>query len=69
MQTIKYEFDFSNVERGKFHRSDLRLIPPLRPESQMLDFLTTRARAKDTTLNALPNYFLKKNIELIAPES
>jgi hypothetical protein len=31
----------------------------------MLDFLATRAQAKGTTLNALLNTLLKKDIELI----
>jgi hypothetical protein len=41
------------------------LIPPVRLELQVLDFLATRAQAKGTTLNALLNTLLKKDIELI----
>jgi hypothetical protein len=43
----------------------LRLIPPVRLEPQVLDFLAKRAEAKGTTLNALLNALLKKDIELI----
>lgn len=57
--------DFSNAERGKFYKPDLRLIPPVRLEPQVLDFLAKRAQAKGTTLNALLNDLLKKDIELI----
>lgn len=62
---MKDEYDFSNAERGKFYKPDLRLIPPVRLEPQVLDFLAKRAEAKGTTLNALLNTLLKKDIELI----
>jgi len=52
---------FSNVERGKFYRPNLRLIPPVRLEPEVLDFLATRAEARGTTVNQL----LKKDMELI----
>jgi hypothetical protein len=65
MNTMKDEYDFSNAQRGKFYKPDLRLIPPVRLEPQVLDFLATRAQAKGTTLNALLNDLLKKDIELI----
>lgn len=66
VQAMKDEYDFSGAERGKFYRPNLRLIPPLRLEPQVLDFLATRAQARGTTLNALLNELLKKDIELIA---
>jgi predicted transcriptional regulator len=31
---MKDEYDFSNAERGKFHRSDAQLIPPVRLSSE-----------------------------------
>ncbi|PUE21510.1 hypothetical protein [Limnohabitans sp. WS1] len=58
---MKDEYHFSNAQRGKFYKPDLRLIPPVRIDPQVLDFLVKRAEAKGTTLNAL----LKKGIELI----
>ena len=33
---MKDEYDFSNAERGKFSRPDLRLIPPVRLEPDAL---------------------------------
>jgi hypothetical protein len=30
---MKDEYDFSNAQRGKFYKPDLRLIPPVRLES------------------------------------
>ena len=62
---MKEEYDFSNAQRGKFYKPDLRLIPPVRLDPQVLDFLVKRAEAKGTTLNALLNALLKKDIELI----
>ena len=62
---MKDEYDFSNAERGKFYRPDLRLIPPVRLESEVLDFLATSAEKRGTTVNQLVNQLLKKDIELI----
>jgi len=60
-----YAPDFSNVERGKFYRPDLRLIPPVRLKPEVLDFLATRAKERGTTVNQLVNQLLKKDMELI----
>ena len=62
---MKDEYDFSKAERGKFHSPNLRLIPPVRLEPDVLDFLATRAQARGTTVNQLVNQLLKKDIELI----
>lgn len=62
---MKDEYDFSNAERGKFFRPNLRLIPPVRLEPEVLDFLATRAQARGTTVNQLVNQLLKKDMELI----
>lgn len=62
---MKDEYDFSHAERGKFFRPNLRLIPPVRLEPDVLDFLATRAEARGTTVNQLINQLLKNDIELI----
>jgi hypothetical protein len=59
------EYDFSHAERGKFYRPNMRLIPPLRLEPEVLDFLATRAMQRGTTVNHLVNQLLKKDMELI----
>jgi predicted HicB family RNase H-like nuclease len=64
-EPMKDEYDFSNAERGKFYRPNLRLIPPVRLEPEVLDFLATRAKQRGTTVNQLVNQLLKKDIELI----
>ena len=66
---MKDEYDFSNAERGKFYRPNLRLIPPVRLEPEVLDFLATRAKERGTTINQLVNQLLKKDIELIQTAS
>ena len=62
---MKDEYDFSNAERGKFYRRDLRLIPPARLEPEVLDFLATIAKKRGTTVNQPVNQLLKKDMELI----
>ena len=62
---MKDEYDFSNAERGKFFHPNLRLIPPVRLEPAVLDFLATRAKERGTSVNQLVNQLLKKDIELI----
>lgn len=62
---MKEEYDFTNAERGKFYRPNLRLIPPVRLEPEVLDFLATRAQQCGTTVNQLVNQLLKKDMEMI----
>ena len=62
---MKKEYDFAGAERGKFYRPNLKLIPPVHLEPDVLDYLCERAQAKGTSLNALVNALLKKDIELI----
>lgn len=59
---MKDEYDFSNAERGRFFRPNLRLIPPVRLEPEVLDFLASSAQARGTTVNELVNQLLKNDI-------
>jgi len=43
---MKDEYDFSKAERGRFHRSDAVLTPPVHLEAEVLAFLTARAEAR-----------------------
>jgi hypothetical protein len=65
VMTMKDEYDFSKGVRGKFYKPGMRLIPPVRIEPQVMNFLADRAQAKGTTINELLNTLLKKDIELI----
>ena len=77
---MKDEYDFSKAERGRFHRSDAVLTPPVHLEAELvyygvygsvplltssLAFLTARAEARGVSLSELVNALLKKDIELI----
>jgi predicted HicB family RNase H-like nuclease len=62
---MKDEYDFSNAQRGKFYKPNLRLIPTVRLDPDVLDFLATRAQQRGTTINQLVNQLLKKDIELL----
>ena len=62
---MKSEYDFSNGERGKFFRKDAVFVPPVHLEPEVLAYLSARAAARGTSLSALVNDLLKKDIELI----
>ena len=63
------EYDFSKGERGKFYLAGATLSPPVHLEPEVLKFLQAKAQARGTTLNALVNQLLKKDIELIESAS
>jgi hypothetical protein len=62
---MKDEYDFSKAERGRLHRPDAVLMPPVHLEPEVLAFLTARAKARGITVSELVNALLKKDIELI----
>ena len=62
---MRDEYDFSNAQRGKFHRPGATLAPPVDLEPDVLAFLTARAEARGISLSELINALLKKDIELI----
>ncbi|MER9297807.1 hypothetical protein NKI38_15120 [Mesorhizobium sp. M0621] len=63
---MKEEYDFSGAERGKFHRTGARLVPPVHLEPDVLDYLSERAAARGVSLSTLVNTLLRKDIEMIA---
>jgi hypothetical protein len=62
---MKDEYDFSKGQRGRFHRPDAVLAPPVHLAPEVLAFLVARAQARGVSLNELVNALLKKDIELI----
>ncbi len=62
---MKEDYDFSNATRGKFFSADAQLIPPVHLDPEVFEYLSARAKARGTSLNALVNSLLKKDIELI----
>jgi hypothetical protein len=63
--TMKDEYGLTNAQQGQFYKADMRLIPPVRLEPQVLDFLVQRAQTRGTTLNVLLNDVLTKTLELM----
>jgi hypothetical protein len=62
---MKDEYDYSDAERGKFHRPGAQLIPPAHLDAEVLSYLAARAEARGTSLNDLVNQLLRKDIQLI----
>jgi hypothetical protein len=62
---MRDEYDFSKGERGRFHRPDAVLTTPVHLDSEVLEFLSARAKARGVSLNELVNTLLRKDIELI----
>jgi hypothetical protein len=58
-------YDFSNAQRGRFHRPDAVMAEPVHLDAEVLAFLTARAQARGVSLSELVNALLKKDIELI----
>lgn len=62
---MRDEYDFSDAQRGRFHRPDAVLTPPVHLAPEVLAFFTARARERGVSLSKLVNAVLKKDIELI----
>ncbi len=62
---LKADYDFAAASRGRFHKPGATLVPPVHLEPDVLEYLLARAEARGTTLSALVNQLLKKDIELI----
>jgi predicted HicB family RNase H-like nuclease len=62
---MQNEYDFSDAERGKFHRKDAVLQLPIYLDPQVREYLAARAKAKGIEIDQLVNEMLRKDIELI----
>lgn len=62
---MRDEYDFSQGQRGKFHRLDAELHLPVYLDSQVQAALVNLANAKGVELSVLVNDLLRKDIELI----
>lgn len=62
---MKEEYDFSNAERGKFHRPVARLNLPIYLDEDILTYLANKAKSKNVEVNEIVNDLLRKDIELI----
>jgi hypothetical protein len=62
---MRDEYEFSGAERGKFHRPDAALIPPVHVDPEVLAFLSAQAEARGVSLSEVVNSLLKKAIAQI----
>ena len=62
---MQEECDFSGATLGKFYSPGAQHVPPVHLDPEILAYLAARAEARGTTLSALVNELLKKDIELI----
>jgi predicted HicB family RNase H-like nuclease len=62
---MQNEYDFSNAERGKFHRKDAVLNLPIYLDPEVREYLTARAKDKGVEVNRLVNDLLRRDIDLI----
>jgi len=59
------EIDFSQGERGKFYRPDMKLNLPVYLDDELQARLEDLAQAKGVDLSELVNNLLRKDLELI----
>jgi hypothetical protein len=62
---MKEEYDFSNAQRGRFHRPDARFNLPVYLDDDVLDYLSRKAESKNVDINEMVNDLLRKDIALI----
>jgi len=62
---MKEEYDFSKGERGKFHRPDAKLNVPVYLDTDVRDYLASKAKSKGVEVNDIVNDLLRKDIALI----
>ena len=62
---MKDEYDFPRAERGKFYYAVAEPVPPVHLEPEILRYIPGRATSQGTTVSALVNRLLKKDIKLI----
>ena len=62
---MEKEYDFSNAERGKFHRPGATLRLPVYLDEPLQAYLSAAAERKGISLADLVNNLLSKEIEII----
>ena len=61
---MKFEYDFSNAEQGKFYRPIAELELPIYLDKDNKDYLTNILRNKKQSLNQIINALIRKDIEI-----
>jgi len=61
---MKKEYDFSEGERGKFYRPDLKLNLPIYLDPETRSFIEKIAKKKKTDLSTVVNDLIKTDIQI-----
>ncbi len=61
---MKEQYDFSEAERGKFYRPDLKLNLPVYLDDEVRDFVAGIAEQKHSDLNQIVNDLLRSDMSL-----
>ena len=62
---MKEEYDFTKGERGKFYRPNAILNLPVYLDPDVLDYFSSKAKAKGIDMQKLVNELLRKDMALI----
>ena len=62
---MKKEYDFTNAVKGKFYTNVEDMEIPVYLDKTIMEFYSTAAQNKKTTLNKLVNSILKKEMEIL----
>ena len=62
---MKKEYDFSKGERGRFHRSDIRLNLPVYLDDDVAEFVERYAQQKKIDVQTSVNAILRSNKEML----
>ena len=62
---MREEYDFSDGERGRFHRPGAEMRFPIYLDAEVQAALSALASAKGMDVTVLANALLKKDLELI----
>ena len=61
---MKKEYDFSQGERGKFYRPDIRLSLPVYLEKEVLAFVEKLARKRNQDISFIVNQLLRGDMQI-----
>ena len=61
---MKKEYDFSQGERGKFYRPDIRLTLPVYLEKEVLAFVEKLARKRNQDISFIVNQLLRGDMQI-----
>jgi hypothetical protein len=62
---MKKEYDFSQGERGKFYREDVKLNIPIYLEKDVAEFIEKLAKKKNVDTQTIVNTMLRSNKDII----